>query len=117
MVSTYAQAEQDMNAVERVLVYSQLPPEGDFTTPDDPPPSWPERGEIKFVNVEMSYRKGLPIVLKDVSFQINAGEKVRLAAMIRYSFAHKSNMNSDRDCGTYGCRYEIVKSYIVRNVC
>lgn len=44
---------------------------------DDPSPSWPEKGEIKFDRVEMAYRKGLPLVLKDVSFDIKAGEKVR----------------------------------------
>ena len=37
----------------------------------------PERGTIEFKNVEMSYRQGLPAVLKGVSFQINPGEKVR----------------------------------------
>ncbi len=56
--------------------YTELPPEGDLTTPSDPAPSWPDKGEIKFDHVEMAYRKGLPLVLKDVSFDIKAGEKV-----------------------------------------
>jgi ATP-binding cassette, subfamily C (CFTR/MRP), member 1 len=64
-----------MNAVERILVYTELPPEGATHTPNDPP-QWPTTGEIKFQNVEMAYRKGLPLVLKDVSFQVNPGEKV-----------------------------------------
>jgi ABC-type multidrug transport system fused ATPase/permease subunit len=76
MVSQYAQNEQNMNAVERVLVYTELPSEGAAHTPNDPPPQWPQNGEIKFQNVELAYRKGLPLVLKDVSFQVNAGEKV-----------------------------------------
>ena len=78
MVSQFAQNEQNMNAVERVLHYTELPAEGDFTTPNDPPPTWPMKGKITFSNVEMAYREGLPLVLKDVSFEINPGEKVRI---------------------------------------
>ncbi|KAH9919495.1 multidrug resistance-associated ABC transporter [Epithele typhae] len=77
MVSTYAQNEQNFNAVERVLYYTDLPSEGAATTPDDPPPSWPAHGEIKFKDVEMAYRPGLPPVLKGVSFDVKPGEKVR----------------------------------------
>ncbi|KAL0958936.1 hypothetical protein HGRIS_014252 [Hohenbuehelia grisea] len=76
MVNQFAQNEQNMNAVERLLVYTELPPEGDLTTPNDPSPSWPEKGEIVFSDVKFGYREGLPLVLKGVSFQIRPGEKV-----------------------------------------
>jgi len=76
MVAQFAQNEQNMNAVERVLHYTELPAEDDLTTPNDPPPSWPTEGKITFSNVEMAYREGLPLVLKDVSFEVNPGEKV-----------------------------------------
>ena len=76
MISQFAQNEQNMNAVERVLVYTELPPEGDATTPNDPPATWPDNGLIKFQNVELIYREGLPLVLKDISFQVQPGEKV-----------------------------------------
>lgn len=76
MVSQFAQNEQSLNAVERILVYTQLPPEGDATRSDDPPPSWPERGVVRFTNAAMAYRAGLPLVLKGVSFEIQPGEKV-----------------------------------------
>ena len=78
MVSTYAQNEQNFNAVERVLYYTDLPKEGDATTPNDPPVSWPEAGQIKFKEVEMAYRPGLPAVLKGVTFDVRPGENVRL---------------------------------------
>ena len=77
LVQTYAQNEQNFNAVERILYYTELPSEGATTTPNDPPASWPEAGEIDFKDVEMSYRPGLPPVLKGVSFHVNPGEKVR----------------------------------------
>ncbi|KAG6849131.1 hypothetical protein H0H93_011041, partial [Arthromyces matolae] len=76
MVNQFAKNEQNMNAVERVLHYTELSPEAAAVTPDDPPPSWPSRGEISFQNVNLAYRHGLPLVLKDVSFKIRAGEKI-----------------------------------------
>ena len=79
MVTQFAQTEQNMNAVERVIVYAELPPEGDTATPNDPPPSWPARGAVAFRDVCLAYREGLPLVLRDVSFEIRAGEKVRRA--------------------------------------
>ena len=77
MVSQYAKNEQNMNSVERVLLYTALPPEGDSLSPQDPPMSWPEKGAIRFSNAELAYREGLPLVLKGVSFEVKAGEKVR----------------------------------------
>lgn len=67
-----------MNAVERVLYYSELEPEGESTTPNDPPSSWPSEGRIKFKDVELAYREGLPLVLKGISFEVKPGEKVIL---------------------------------------
>lgn len=76
LVSTYAQNEQNFNAVERVLHYTELPPEGAATTPNDPPASWPEYGKVEFKDVDLAYREGLPLVLKGVTFAVNPGEKV-----------------------------------------
>ncbi|KIJ49226.1 hypothetical protein M422DRAFT_225864 [Sphaerobolus stellatus SS14] len=76
MVTQFAQTEQNMNSVERVIVYSELPSEGDLNTPNDPPPSWPTKGAISFNDVSLAYRPGLPLVLKGVSFEIKGGEKV-----------------------------------------
>ena len=38
--------------------------------------SWPQNGKIVFHNVCMRYRDGLPLVLKNLSFSFNAGEKI-----------------------------------------
>jgi len=77
MVSQFAQNEQNMNAVERILHYTDLPPEGELVTVNDPGPSWPPKGAISFDKVEMAYREGLPLVLKGVSFDVRPGEKVQ----------------------------------------
>ncbi|KAL6300347.1 multidrug resistance-associated ABC transporter [Sparassis latifolia] len=76
LVAYYAQNEQNFNSVERVLHFTDLPSEGDMTTPNDPQPSWPDKGKIEFSNVELAYREGLPLVLKGVSFTVNPSEKV-----------------------------------------
>ena len=47
-----------------------------MTTPNDPPASWPEKGEIEFSHVDLAYRQGLPLVLKDCNFTVRPGEKV-----------------------------------------
>lgn len=76
MVSQFAQNEQNMNAVERVLYYTDLPIEGDPKNAKEPPLEWPQQGHIQFSDVQLAYREGLPLVLKGVSFEIKAGEKV-----------------------------------------
>ena len=77
MVDQYAQNEQNMNAVERVLFYVGLSREGLPPTRPDPPLSWPHKGDVKFEDVELAYREGLPLVLRGVSFEVKSGEKVR----------------------------------------
>ncbi|XP_012276632.1 multidrug resistance-associated protein 5 isoform X2 [Orussus abietinus] len=40
------------------------------------PDDWPPGGDIKFDAVQMRYRKGLPLVLKNVTFHVKPGEKI-----------------------------------------
>lgn len=72
----FAQTEQNMNSVERVLHYAELDPE-EKEGRAEPPSSWPERGAVSFRNVKLAYREGLPLVLKGVSFDVRPAEKVR----------------------------------------
>jgi len=85
MISLFAQSEQNMNAVERVLHYTELPPESGKIEPTNPPEEWPENGAVTFDNVSMSYRENLPTVLKGISFSVRAREKV-LHIFIYYLF-------------------------------
>jgi ATP-binding cassette, subfamily C (CFTR/MRP), member 1 len=87
MISMFATAEQSMNAVERVLHYSELSPEENGLSPlDPPPPSWPATGTIKFTDVKLAYREGLPLVLKGINFEIKPGEKVSLLDRYQYVY-------------------------------
>lgn len=71
-----AEVENGMNAVERLRYYGhELEEEAPLHTVDVRP-SWPEKGEIKFENVEMRYRPNLPLVLKGLSIHVKGGERV-----------------------------------------
>lgn len=67
-----------MNSVERLLHYAnELEREAPAIIEESrPEKSWPEHGAIQMNKIVMSYRKGLPPVLKGLSLDIKAGEKV-----------------------------------------
>ncbi|CCO28288.1 Oligomycin resistance ATP-dependent permease YOR1 [Rhizoctonia solani AG-1 IB] len=78
MVRQSAEVENDMNGVERILHYAQhVEQEAPYEIPDkEPPSSWPESGAVELKDVVMSYRPGLPAVLRGLSMRINGGEKI-----------------------------------------
>lgn len=67
-----------MNSTERLLHYSnELDQEAPGEIADSKPPAnWPKEGAVSFNKVVMSYRPGLPAVLKGLSLDVHAGEKV-----------------------------------------
>lgn len=75
--------ENDMNSVERLGQYAfHLPAEENTTreasdlTVSLAKAQWPSKGEIEFCNVNMAYRPGLPLVLKNIGFQVQEAEKI-----------------------------------------
>lgn len=77
LVRLYAANEQNMNAVERVQEYIDVEQEAPAHIPETKPDAnWPSQGAVEFVNYSTSYRKDLDPVLQNVTFKINAGEKV-----------------------------------------
>ena len=75
-VRQLAEVENGMNAVERLQYYgSSLEEEAPLKT-IDVRSSWPEKGEIVFDNVQMRYREGLPLVLRDLNVHIRGGERI-----------------------------------------
>ena len=69
-----------MSSVERLKHYGfNITREGvssDSLPP--PPPDWPSKGHIEGKNVSLRYRDG-PLVLKNLTFTVKAGEKVGIA--------------------------------------
>jgi ABC-type multidrug transport system fused ATPase/permease subunit len=70
--------ENDMNAVERVLHYAHEIEQEDYHKENEvkPPSGWPPAGALTLNNVHMSYRPGLPTVLKGISMHIKSGEHI-----------------------------------------
>ncbi|KAL1981719.1 hypothetical protein VTN96DRAFT_2276 [Rasamsonia emersonii] len=77
LVRLYAEAQQNLNAVERVKEYLEVDQEAQAVIPDSrPPPGWPSQGAVEFVNYSTRYRPDLDLVLKNISFTVLPGEKV-----------------------------------------
>ncbi|GFN81887.1 ABC transporter c family protein [Plakobranchus ocellatus] len=70
--------ENQMVSVERVIQYTRLPVEANLeSTPDKKPtPSWPTHGSICAKDVSLQYSSTGPYVLKNLSFDISAAEKI-----------------------------------------
>ncbi|RIB17409.1 P-loop containing nucleoside triphosphate hydrolase protein [Gigaspora rosea] len=73
-----AEVETNMNSVERLVHYSDnLEVEAENIIPDNRPPiGWPARGEIHIKNLEVKYGPDSPLVLKGISIDIMAAEKI-----------------------------------------
>jgi len=69
--------EASMVSVERIRQYSKLPTEPPHHMPNDEGLGrWPSIGIIEFSSVQMRYRPGLPLVLKNLDLTIPAMSKV-----------------------------------------
>uniref|UniRef100_A0A914WYV8 ABC-type glutathione-S-conjugate transporter n=1 Tax=Plectus sambesii TaxID=2011161 RepID=A0A914WYV8_9BILA len=70
--------ETNIVSVERIKEYSSKPTEAAWESSVDkkPPVNWPTRGSIRFNRYSLRYRSDTDLVLKQVSFEINGGEKV-----------------------------------------
>ncbi|XP_047210879.1 ATP-binding cassette sub-family C member 4-like isoform X2 [Girardinichthys multiradiatus] len=71
-----AEVENMMTSVERVVEYTELESEAPWETEKRPPPGWPSQGMVIFDRVNFSYTADGPLVLKDISATIHAGEKL-----------------------------------------
>ncbi|KAF6040457.1 ABCC5 [Bugula neritina] len=72
------ETEARFTSVERIHKYikdleSEAPSIVDGNRPDG---SWPKEGAIQFSNVNMRYREGLPLVLKNITLDIKPQEKI-----------------------------------------
>ncbi|KAF8585441.1 ABC protein [Ramaria rubella] len=91
-----AEVENYMNSVERVVHYSHsdlIEQEAPYEKEDvKPPADWPSGGAIDFNDVVMSYRPGLPAVLRGISAHIHPGEKIGVVGRQSSSFLSSSSL-------------------------
>ncbi|KAJ3317962.1 Multidrug resistance-associated protein 1 [Boothiomyces sp. JEL0866] len=95
VVKTSTDVETYMNSAERMIYYTDslvsekartidpqyTPTEDKVLTPENinlrqRTPAWPENGHIQVRNLQFRYLPNLPLVLKDLSFDIQPGQKV-----------------------------------------
>ena len=75
-VRQFAEVENLMTSVERVLAYTSLHQEPGYAIKTLPPIGWPRNGHVSFNNVVMRYYPSGPQVLKNLTFEIQAKSKL-----------------------------------------
>ena len=72
--------ETNIVSVERVIEYTETETEGDWQIAETRPPSrWPDEGKVAYENYSTRYREGLDLVLRGITVDVKAGEKVSLS--------------------------------------
>lgn len=77
IVRMTVEVETNIVSVERIKEYAELKSEAPYIIEDHrPPASWPEKGDVKFVNYSTRYRPELELILKDINLHILPKEKI-----------------------------------------
>ncbi|XP_059141154.1 multidrug resistance-associated protein 1-like [Physella acuta] len=77
LVRMTSDLETQIVSVERIIQYTELDTEAAWENfMYKSPVGWPTTGHVKIENLSLRYRDGLDLVLKSVSFEVNAQEKV-----------------------------------------
>ncbi|XP_027644671.1 ATP-binding cassette sub-family C member 2 isoform X3 [Falco peregrinus] len=76
LVRTSSELETNIVAVERVHEYTKVKNEAPWVTEKRPPPGWPSKGEIQFIDYKVRYRPELDLVLQEITCTIGSTEKV-----------------------------------------
>lgn len=76
ILNNLTMAEQCLVAVERLNTYMEMENEGPWETDNVESSGWLTDGSVRFENVVMRYREGLPLVLKGLSFEIPGGSSL-----------------------------------------
>ncbi|XP_068209834.1 multidrug resistance-associated protein 1-like isoform X2 [Palaemon carinicauda] len=79
MIRHACEVEANIVSAERIQEYIKEEQEAPWTTDNtktSPSKSWPDNGCIKFFKYQSRYRPGLELVLKGITCEVKAGEKV-----------------------------------------
>ncbi|KAL1780294.1 canalicular multispecific organic anion transporter 2 [Sigmodon hispidus] len=90
MIRMMSDLESNIIAVERVKEYSKTETEAPWVVEGSrAPEGWPTRGAVEFRNYSVRYRPGLELVLKNLTLNVQGGEKV---GIVGRTGAGKSSM-------------------------
>uniref|UniRef100_A0A1Q3FS39 ABC-type glutathione-S-conjugate transporter n=2 Tax=Culex tarsalis TaxID=7177 RepID=A0A1Q3FS39_CULTA len=77
LVRMTSEFETNIVAVERIKEYGETKQEAPWELQNSTlPRDWPEQGRVEFQDFQLRYRDGLDLVLKGISFTVEAGEKI-----------------------------------------
>ena len=79
LVRGLAEIENLMTSVERTMAYTQLDSEPGYLKRTRPLNDWPQEGKISFEGASQAYYQNGPTVLKDVTFRVDARQKIGIA--------------------------------------
>ncbi|KAK9451196.1 P-loop containing nucleoside triphosphate hydrolase protein [Limtongia smithiae] len=73
----YSMNEMNMNSVERIDEYMYIEEEAPEVIQNSRPPhGWPAKGAISVENLSLRYAPGLPMVIRDVTFEVKPTYKI-----------------------------------------
>lgn len=77
-VRMISQLQTQMVSVERVKEYTEMEQEAPLrlASAESLVRTWPQKGKIEFLDVRLRYRKNLPMVLNQLTFTIEGGERI-----------------------------------------
>lgn len=75
LVRMTADVETNIVAIERMEEYGLIPKEAEWNK-GAIDKTWPKQGGVQFENLQLRYREGLDLVLRGISFNVNAREKI-----------------------------------------
>ena len=73
-IRSYTNVELGMNAVDRVLEYSDIDPESYDGI--DPPVAWPTNGRVEVTDLTVKYAPSLPPVLRGLNFVAEGSQRI-----------------------------------------
>lgn len=59
-----------------------------------PPPDWPPKGNVDFIDYSVRYREGLDLVLRNISLKVKGGEKVRIIVLLSLTCTRAQKLSS-----------------------
>ncbi|KJZ74702.1 hypothetical protein HIM_05819 [Hirsutella minnesotensis 3608] len=79
LITEWTQVETALGAIRRIRSYVTTTADENLPTENgEVPEDWPKNGSITFKDISASYQSSTEPVLKDISFSIEAGEKVAI---------------------------------------